>query len=157
MRKFLAILLLAISLPASAGETIPARPGWVIHQTTLSYDDLRERMPAAIKAAGMGKVTEAGPTAVAANRGIKIPGSRVYGIFNNDFAVRVIRLSVSAMIEAPIRMYVTGNPDGTATLSYRSPSHVLAPYIDEAGPELGVIATELDTIFARIAETALAP
>ncbi|MEM7744518.1 MAG: DUF302 domain-containing protein [Pseudomonadota bacterium] len=157
MRLILALFVVLAAWPAAPGETIRARPGWAIHQSPLSYDELRARLPSAIKAAGMGKVTEAGPTGVAANRGIEIPGSRVFGVFNNDFAVRTIRLSLSAMIEAPIRIYVTESPDGTSTLSYKIPSHVFAPYMEEGGAELNAIAVELDVIFAQIAATALAP
>ncbi len=58
------------------------------------------------------------------------------------------------MIEAPIRFYVTENADGTATLSYKTPSAVFAPYIDEGGAELAAIAGELDAIFAAIAKGA---
>ncbi|WP_306418066.1 DUF302 domain-containing protein [Jannaschia formosa] len=89
----------------------------------------------------------AGPPATAAQRGIEIPGNRVLGLFNNDLAVRVLRLSTAAMIEAPIRVYVTENADGTATLSYIRPSIRLAPYAEGA---LGLdgIAAELDAASA---------
>jgi len=49
---------------------------------------------------------------------------------------------------------VRKNDDGTATLSYKTPSHVFAPYIDEAGPELAEAARELDEIFAAVAAAA---
>ncbi|MEM1160878.1 MAG: DUF302 domain-containing protein, partial [Pseudomonadota bacterium] len=100
---------LLICAPAQAGDTIPQREGWVVHVTAMTYEDLLARMRPAIKSQGMGLVTQAGPTGVAAKRGITIPGSRVFGVFNNKFAVRAIGTSISAMIEAPIRMYVTGN------------------------------------------------
>ncbi|MEM6661916.1 MAG: DUF302 domain-containing protein [Pseudomonadota bacterium] len=147
---------LLICAPAQAGDTIPQREGWVVHVTAMTYEDLLTRMRPAIKSQGMGLVTQAGPTGVAAKRGITIPGSRVFGVFNNKFAVRAIGTSISAMIEAPIRMYVTGNPDGTATLSYKTPTHVFSPYFDEGGTELQTIAAELDQIFAAIAAEAIA-
>jgi uncharacterized protein (DUF302 family) len=59
--------------------------------------------------------------------------------------------SVAAGIEAPIRFYVTEGADGVATLSYRTPSAVFAPYVTRRKKELGVIARELDAIFAQIA------
>ncbi|MEO1493961.1 MAG: DUF302 domain-containing protein [Pseudomonadota bacterium] len=150
----LAIVLIAIglALPVQAGDRIPVREGWAVHQTQMTYEEMLGRMKPAISAEKMGLVTQAGPTGVAKKRGITIPGSRVFGVFNNKFAVRAIRTSISAMIEAPIRMYVTENPDGTATLSYKTPSHVFAPYFDEGGAELRQIAAELDAIFARIAK-----
>ena len=66
----------------------------------------------------------------------------------------MLSASISAGIEAPIRFYVTENPGGTATLSYKKPSFVFAPYFDEGGEALKTLADELDKIFARIAEAA---
>jgi len=77
-------------------------------------------------------------------------------VFRNDFARRMLETSVSAGIEAPIRFYVTENPDGTATLSYKRPTTVFAPYADEGKDALKGLAAELDEIFAKIAELATA-
>ena len=157
MLRLIALLTaFLIALPAYAGDTIPERPGWVVRETTFTYEDLIGRLKPAIKAEGMGLVTEAGPTGAAKSRGITIPGSRVFGVFNNKFAVRAIRTSISAMIEAPVRMYVTENPDGTATLSYKTPTHVFSPYFPEGGDELRELAAELDGVFKAIAVRALA-
>ena len=155
MRYLIILAALVLSSPAYAGDTIPARAGWAVHATDLSYDALVERMKPAIKAEGMGLVTQAGPTGAAKRRGITIPGSRIFGVFNNKFAVRTIGTSISAMIEAPVRMYVTANPDGTATLSYKTPTHVFSPYFDEGGAELKAIAGELDAKFVAIAKRVL--
>ena len=59
--------------------------------------------------------------------------------------------TVSAGIEAPIHFYVTENPDGTATLWYKKPTTVFAPYADESRDALKGVAAELDEIFAKIA------
>ena len=112
-------------------------------------------MKAAIKAEGMYLVTQVGPTVAAKRRGITIPDNRVLGVYRNDYAVRALATSTAAMIEAPIRLYVTENADGTATFSYKTPSAVFAPYFDEGGAELRAIAGELDTIFAAIAAAAV--
>ena len=77
------------------------------------------------------------------------------GAFNNDYAVRVLETSTHAMIEAPIRFYVTENEDGSATLSYKTPSFVFAPYASEGGQALLDIAAELDTKFQSVAEDAV--
>ena len=63
---------------------------------------------------------------------------------------------MAAGIEAPVRMYLTENADGTTTLSYKRPSAVFAPYSEEGGAALADLAAELDAIFARIAEAATA-
>jgi uncharacterized protein (DUF302 family) len=73
------------------------------------------------------------------------------GVFRNDYAVRMLEASVSAGIEAPLRFYVTENPDGTATLTYRRPTAIFAPY---RVPALDAMAAELDPIWQQIAEQA---
>ncbi|WP_299147085.1 DUF302 domain-containing protein [uncultured Tateyamaria sp.] len=149
--------LVALALILCAGTShaeMALRDGWAVTPTTKSYDILIDDVKKAAKANKMGVVTQAGPTGAAANRGITIPGNRVIGLFNNLYAVEVLSLSTAAMIEAPIRIYVTENEDETATLSYKLPSTVFAPYIAEAGPELERIAGELDAIFADISAQA---
>lgn len=155
LTALIAPLAAALISPGPARAEI-ARPGWASFDSAKSYDALVAAIPPAAKAQAMGVVTQAGPTGAARARGIAIPGNRVIGIFNNSYAVRILGLSTAAMIEAPIRLYVTENPDGTGTLSYKPPSHIFAPYLDEGGPELAVAAAELDQIFAAIAAQALA-
>jgi uncharacterized protein (DUF302 family) len=156
VKRFLAFIgAVLIATQAYAGAIAP-RDGWAVHDTGQGYADLLDGLKAAIKAEGMFVVTEAGPTGAAKKRGITIPGNRVVGVYRNDFAVRALATSTAAMIEAPIRFYVTENADGTATLSYKTPSAVFAPYLDESGDELSAIATELDAIFAAIAARAVA-
>ena len=144
-----------IVTPVNAGSITP-REGWAVHDTSMSYSKLLDSLESAIKAEGMFIVTEAGPTRAAKKRGIIIPGNRVIGVYRNDYAVRALATSTAAMIEAPIRFYVTENDDGTATLSYKTPSSVFAPYLDEGGDELRAIAAELDSIFTAIAARAVA-
>lgn len=154
MLRALSFALLSLgSLPVLADD-MSARDGWAVHPTGKPYAQLVKDTKAAIKAGGLIVVTEAGPTKAAANRGITIPGNRVIGAFNNDFAVRVLEQSTAAMIEAPIRFYVTENNDGSATLSYKTPAHVFAPYADQGGAALAEIAAELDARFAQIADAA---
>jgi uncharacterized protein (DUF302 family) len=155
LMKILAIAaaICCIALNAVAGSVAP-RDGWAVYDTDYSYTDLIERVKSAAKANKMGVVTEAGPTGALRSRGITVPGNRVIGIYHPKFAARVLALSVPAMIEAPIRMYVTEDEDGTATLSYKTPSFAFAPYMDDGGQELAAVAEELDAIFAAIAADA---
>ena len=131
-----------------------AQDGFEVLPTSKTHEALVSDTRAAIKANGLIVVTQAGPTKAAASRGITIPGNVVIGAFNNDFAVKVLATSTAAMIEAPIRFYVTENEDGTATLSYKRPSFVFAPYASEGGDALAALAKELDEIFARVAVAA---
>jgi len=161
MNRLVAFLAAALIAPqffgqADAGSIAP-RSGWAVRDTAQGYEELLVSLKAAIKAEGMYLVTQAGPTAAAKRRGIAIPGNRVLGVYRNDYAVRALAASTAAMIEAPIRFYVTENADGTATLSYKTPSAVFTPYLDEGGAALSAIGAELDAIFAAIAAGAVAP
>lgn len=151
----LVLSFLALGHPALAGPIGP-RDGWVIAESAKPYARLIDDLKAAVKAEKMIVVTQAGPTQAARARGIEIPGNRVLGVFNNDFAVRTLETSTAAMIEAPVRFYVTEGPDGAGWLSYKRPTAVFASYADEGGKALGEIAAELDAIFAAIADRALA-
>ena len=146
----LAALFALAPAPGQAGE----RDGWAVHKTTHSYQSLIERLDQAVKDHKMGLVTRASATLGAKKKLDKtIPGNMVVGVFRPDFAVRMLAASVPAGIEAPIRFYITENADGTATLSYKTPSFVFSPYKD-GGAELEALAQELDGIFASIAAQA---
>ena len=153
MRLLTMIAIFLLTIPNAYGS-MPEPEGWRVRNTNQSYPELLDNLRTAVSAENMGLVTDVGPTRVAAQRGEYIPGNRVIGVFRNDFAVRALRASVPAMIEAPIRFYVTENDDGTATLSWKRPSYVFAPYFDEGNPELREVANELDKIFRAIGEIA---
>lgn len=149
---------LLVALP-SVAETHWPKDGWKVVDTNQSYSELLANLKSAVSASDMNVVFDVGPTEAAAKRGIDIPGNRVVGVFNNKFAVDILRLSVPAMIEAPIRFYVTEREDGHATLSWIEPGHVFAPYIEDLGSTedaraLRLQAAELDARFSRIASTA---
>lgn len=151
---FAVVIACCLAVPALAGSVSP-REGWAVHDTDHSYKEMIDRVKEAAKTGGMGVVTEAGPTEALKSQGIDVPGNRVIGLFHPNYAARVLALSIPAMIEAPIRMYVTENEDGTATLSYKTPSFVFAPYTDEGGAKLEEVAAELDKIFHDIALIAI--
>lgn len=160
----LAVALVAILpglAPAEAAQTAPAplaaRPGWVVTPTPHKFSTLVQRLEEAVKANNMGLVNFASASEGAKAQGFTIPGNRVVGVFRNDFARRVLAASIPAGIEAPIRFYLTENADGSATLSYRTPSAVFEPYLAGAGADLPKIANELDPIFATIAAAAVRP
>ncbi|MXN66596.1 DUF302 domain-containing protein [Stappia sp. GBMRC 2046] len=139
---------------AASAEGPGPREGWIVVETAHSYPDLVERVQAAVKGQDMLLVTQASASGGAKAQGIAIPGNRVIGVYRNDFARRMLEASVASGIEAPIRFYVTENEDGTATLSYKTPSFVFSPYFDEGGEALVELARELDGIFEAIAKSA---
>ncbi|MEP2031304.1 MAG: DUF302 domain-containing protein [Paracoccaceae bacterium] len=144
-------LIFAVWTSSAFAQSVSPRDGWVVMPTGKSYAALIKDVVAAVKANKMGVVTQAGPTGAAKKRGIVIPGNRVIGVFNNIYAVRIINLNAAAMIEAPVRMYVTENQDETATLSYKTPTMVFSPYFAESASDLAAAARELDAIFLSIA------
>lgn len=125
-------------------------PGMKTIKTSHAYAALIQRLDKAVKKNKMGLVTRASAT-VGAKRvlGQTIAGNMVIGVYHPRFAVRMLKASVPAGIEAPLRFYITENEDKTASLSYRLPSSVFAPYGSAA---LNSMAQELDTIFAAIAK-----
>ena len=145
------LILAAMAAPAGAGNPTPY-PGTKIIKTGHSYTDLVGRLDAAVTANKMGLVTRASAT-VGAQKVLNkiIPGNMVVGVFRPDFAVRMLEASVPAGIEAPLRFYITEDAGGGATLTYREPSAVFAPY---GVPALDDMAKELDPIFAKIAADA---
>jgi uncharacterized protein (DUF302 family) len=105
----------------------------------------------------MGVTTRASASErVAAVSGERIPGNLVLGVFRPDYAKRLLSISLQAGIEAPIRFYVTEDADGSATLSWKRPSFVLAPYAPEGGAALKALGQELDGVFSSIAADAVA-
>lgn len=142
-------LALSADREAWAGDTLQPMDGWQIEKTVYTYGDLVARTQAAVEASPLNVVTKASATVGAKSLGETIPGNMVLGVYGPQFAVRMLDASVQAGIEAPIRLYVTENEDGTATLSYVEPSHVFAPYAD-GGEALKTMAAELDQIFAAI-------
>ncbi len=154
LRRSLPVLAAIAIVTWSAMWPAQAKPdGWRDLATPHDFKTLVERVEAAVKANKMFVVTRASASKGAASRDVIIPGNMVLGVYRNDFAVRMLEASVPAGIGAPIRFYVTENADGTATLAYRTPSAVFAPYAD-GGEALAALAGELDAIFAAIAEQA---
>ncbi len=129
-------------------------PGTKVISTTHSYAALVQRLDDAVKKNKMGIVARASATLGAKSIGVTIPGNMVVMVYHPKYAVRMLEASVPAGIEAPIRYYITENADGTATLTYRTPSSVFGPY---ENAELDDMAKELDGIFERIAQDAVAP
>lgn len=144
--------VVAVGISVMMTEVVPAAEptpysGTEVVVTDKPFAAFVKDLKAAIEAHDMGIVAEACADCGARAIGETIAGNRVIMIFKPRFAVRMLRAYVPAGIEAPLRLYVTEEPDGTATLTYRRPSHVFAAYDVAALSELGA---ELDGIVAAI-------
>ncbi|MGF1639844.1 MAG: DUF302 domain-containing protein [Rhodospirillales bacterium] len=144
-------LVLFAPWPSSADNPAPY-PGTRIVETGKPFEPFVARLRDAIKDNAMGIVAEACAHCGAQSIGITIPGNRVIMIFKPPFAVRMLAASEAAGIEAPLRLYVTERPDGTARLTYRQPSAVFGAY---ENAELTRMGEELDVIVAKIVADAL--
>jgi uncharacterized protein (DUF302 family) len=145
----LAVMLMWAASPVTGADG--PYPGTNQVNTRHGFDELVVRLERAIADHKMGLVAQASASRGAAARGVKIPGNAVLMVFRNDYAVRMLEASVPAGIEAPLRLYVTENPDGTASITYRLPSAVFAPY---GSGELDRMASELDAVFRKIVHDA---
>ena len=137
------------SLPATVG----AEEGRITLNSTAPFVRVAEALERAVTEEKMGLVCHANAQRAAAGRGVTIKGNQVLMVFRNDFAVRLLAADPADGFEAPIRIYVYENADGTATISYLPPSVVFAPY---RHPEVQAVARELDGIFKAIVDRGLA-
>ncbi len=149
--RFGVLMFLFHSTTVAAADA--ALPGTFTIATPYGYSVLIDRLEKAIKANKMGLVSRASASRGAAKRGVSILGNEVLMVFRNDYAVRMLEASVAAGFEAPLRLYVVENVDHTATIIYRKPSALFAPYHNA---EIDKMAAELDPIFARIVADATA-
>jgi uncharacterized protein (DUF302 family) len=143
------LLLALISAPLGAYET---REGRVQFTTHAPFAAFAEALKQAIAEQKMGLVCHANAQAGAASVGQKIPGNQVLMVYRPDFAIRTLAADVEAGFEAPIRLYIYENPDGTATLSYVKPSLVFKPYKNAA---LDHLAAELEGLVDAIVKRAM--
>lgn len=145
-----AILLVCLGLLAATpveAENPAPYSGTTVIETGSPFAAFVDKLTAAVSGNKMGLVAQACADCGAMSIGVAIPGNRVITIYRPDFAVRVLKASVEAGIEALLRLYATERPDGTARLTCRLPSHVFRAYQVAALDEM---ANELDVIVAKI-------
>jgi len=152
MRAVIVAALLAAGTVLVAAPAF-AQAGRVTAVSRAPFQKVVGALEQAIVEQKMALVCHANAQAGAAGRGVTIKGNQVLMVFRNDFAVRLLAADPTAGFEAPIRIYLYENPDGTATLTYLTPSAVFAPY---AHPEVKKVAAELDPIFMSIVDKAQA-
>lgn len=154
MKHFFIACLIVLLPVLSQAQSVEPRDGWQVFDTKLSYAELLERTRNAVEAAPINIVTQASASKGAKAQGIDIPGNHVIGVYRNDYARRMLKASIPAGIEAPLRLYITENPNDTATLSYKTASSVFAPYMQDGGDDLHTLSEELDAILLSIAQNA---
>ena len=143
------LIVLAL-LAASVWSAMPAaaRDGRVTLVAGAPFQKVADALEKAIADQKMAIVCHANAQCGAAARAVTIKGNQVLMVFRNDFAVRLLNADPTAGFEAPIRIYIYENSDGTATVSDVPPSVVFASY---RHPEVRVVA-QGDPIFRAMIE-----
>ena len=150
MRALFVALLLAVASPVLAEP----RNDKVTIDTQVPFATYVEALPKAITGNGFNIVGIACATcAIQSVFNETIAGNRVFLFFRPDYARRMLRASTEAGIEAPIRLYVTEGPDGTARVSYRLPSAIFGAY---GSNDLTALGRELDADIGVILSSAAA-
>ena len=154
-RRLRILLLVALATIVTGIVPVPsaAQDGRITVKSTAPFGRVAEALERAVTDEKMALVCHANAQRGAAGRGVTIKGNQVLMVFRNDFAVRLLAADPAAGFEAPIRIYVHENPDGTATVSYMPPRAVFAPY---RHAEVQAIAGELDVIFKTIVDRGVA-
>jgi len=152
VNRLLVVAVCAVSFGISWTQA-GAQESRVTVKSAAPFGKVAEALERAVADEKMGLVCHANAQRAAAGRGIAIKGNRVLMVFRNDFAVRLLAADPAAGFEAPIRIYVYENADGTATVSYLPPSVVFGPY---RHPEVQAVAKELDPIFKAIVDRGVA-
>ncbi len=156
MQKIAPAFVFIIALIITAGVHFGSGPAFAgsnpIFKIKAAFLQAEKNLTRAIKKNKMGLVSKASATHGAAKIGVKIKGNRVFGVYHPRFAVRMLKANIPAGIEAPIRIYLYENADGTATITYKKPTDVFRPYGSAA---LNNMAAELDVIFANIVRDAV--
>lgn len=149
-----ALALLAMFAPPVNAQNTAPYSGMVTVETGKPFKSFVKAVKPAIKQHKFGIIGIA-----CANCAIKnvykktVPGNRVFFFFAPRFAIRMLAASTAAGIEAPIRIYATENPDGSAKVTYRLPSHVFGAYEVDA---LTAMGKELDGAVEAIVASAIA-
>jgi len=143
------IFLALTTCPGAAYESLEGR---VKLTTRVPFTTFAAALKQAITQHKLGLVCHANAQAGAASVGKTIPGNQVLMVYRPDFAIRMLAADVEAGFEAPIRLYIYENADGSATLSYVKPSTVFKPYQNAA---LDQLAAELDVLVEAIVRTAM--
>jgi uncharacterized protein (DUF302 family) len=147
------LVVLCSAVPGGLPSPALAQDGRITVKSAAPFGRVAEALERAVADEKMGLVCHANAQRAAAGRGVTIKGNQVLMVFRNDFAVRLLAADPAAGFEAPIRIYVYENPDGTATVSYLPPSVVFAPY-RHAG--VRAVARDLDPILKAIVDRGVA-
>lgn len=153
MRRPMIAMMTLIACVGASAASVPAQDARVTAVSRAPFANVAEALERAITDQNLVLVCHADAQRGAQARGVSIKGNQVMMVFRNDYALRLIKADPAAAFEAPMRIYVYENADGTATVTYVLPSVLLAPY---RHPDIRAVGDELDPLFKAIVDRALA-
>ena len=115
--------------------------------TSRPFDDVLSSLETEIDRAGLRLLQQIDVQQALANAGRSVGGFRLLFFFHPALVIRVISADVAAMVEAPLKLVVAENPDGTVMLRMFEPATAFGRYDNAALAELG---TELSATVRRI-------
>jgi len=145
----LIVVMMLAGLSHASAQSID---GYRAVKSKHSFSELQERVENATERHKMAQVMRVSASDGAKANGFAIKGDAVVGVFRNDFARRMLNANIDAGIEAPIRLHLVEEADGTSSVRYYSPTSVFAKY---PGADLRVMAAELDAIISAIVQDAV--
>jgi len=146
------LIVVAALIVAAYASPVNAQGSRVTAVSQAPFAKVAAALEQAVVNHKMALVCHANAQRAAGGRGVTIKGNQVLMVFRNDFAVRLLAADPVAGFEAPIRIYVYENADGSGTITYSPPSAIFAAYTN---PEVQKVAAELDPIFKAIVDQAL--
>jgi uncharacterized protein (DUF302 family) len=122
-----------------------------LRKTDLAFDDVLERLRAAIKAEDIMVLHEVDAQAILARSAYRIGPARQILFFHPRLMARLLAADTAALLEAPLKFAVVAGADGVS-VRWQDPRLNYARY---ANPELATLGQEFSEVCKRIADAAL--
>lgn len=123
--------------------------------TTLPFEDVLIRLRHAIEAAGLWVLHEIDPQKVLQRGGHDIGPARQILFFHPDLMVRLLQANPAALLEAPLKLAVMQQPDGTVTIRWHDPAVAFGRYGNPVLTDMGQdLASRCGQIVTAIQEGA---
>ena len=120
--------------------------------STRAFDDVLSSLATEIDRAGLKLLQEIDVQKALAGAGRSTGGFRLLFFFHPALVIRVISANVSAMVEAPLKLVVMENPNGSVSLRIAEPAAAFGRYNNPALTALGI---ELSATVRRIVNASL--
>jgi len=115
---------------------------------TMDFEEVLSKLRFAIAQEQCWIIHEINPQQLLRKEGHEIRGARQLLFFHPRFMVKLLARDPRAVIEAPLKLVVWEQPDGSVTLTYHDPAARFAHYLG-----LTELGEELRSVVIRIVES----